>query len=272
MKLISQKEIISVIKDLYLEANTILPPMVESSLRRAKEREKGKAKEVLKILLENAEIAKEQRIPLCQDTGMAVVFLRIGESIHLEGEIERAVNQGIREAVREGYLRASTVDEPLGKRINRGDNTPAVIHISFEEGEKLKITVLAKGFGSENASFLYHLSPHAGWEGLEELTLQAVKEKGVNACPPLFIGIGAGGTSEKALELSKLALLDESPLQREEEKILEKVNQLGIGPGGVGGRFTALRVKVLQYPTHIAGLPVAISLNCHALRYARRII
>lgn len=272
MRFIPQKEIISTVKELYLKANTILPSRVEASLRQAREREKGRARKILDILLENARIAREEKIPLCQDTGMAVVFLNIGDRVQLKGRIEAAVNQGIREAVEEGYLRASTVDDPLGKRANRGDNTPGIVHVSLEEGEQLEITVMAKGFGSENASLLYHLSPHAGWKGLQEAVLQAVREKGINACPPLFIGIGAGGTAEEALKLSKLALLNESPLTEKEEEILAAVNQLGIGPGGAGGEFTALRVKVLQYPTHIAGLPVGISLNCHALRYASKVI
>ena len=270
MRFISREEIITSVKELYIKANIHLPPFVESCLKKARDEEEGKGKEVLEVLLENIKMAREENIPLCQDTGMAVVFLNVGRDVRLEFDIEDAINEGIKNAVRDGYLRASTVDEPLNKRKNRGDNTPAIIHTHFVDGDRIEINLLVKGFGSENASFLFHLSPHGGWEELKSVIVKAVKMKGANACPPLFIGVGAGGTSEKALELSKIALFDESPLNKKEKEILDEINKLGIGPGGIGGKFTCLRVKVKEFPTHIAGLPVGISLNCHALRYAKR--
>ena len=270
MRKILLEDIKEAVKELYLKANFSLPPFVKEQLEKAYEEEEGRGREVMKIIVENFKIAEREKIPLCQDTGMAVVFLRIGNEVYWEGDIEESINAGIKEAVKEGYLRSSTVVNPLDKRVNPGDNTPAVIHYELVKGEVFEITLLVKGFGSENATFLHLLPPQAGWEGVKEVVLKDVKEKGVNACPPLFIGVGVGGTCEKALELSKKALFDLSPMKEEEREILKEVNRLGIGPGGMGGRFTALRVKVKEYPTHIAGLPVAVSLNCHSLRFAKK--
>ncbi len=272
MRVISPGEISSTVKELYLRANFFLPPQVKDLIAQAFEREVSTlGKEVLKEVIENINIAEKERIPLCQDTGMAVVFLQVGREVRLKGDLAESVNKGIREAVKEGYLRASVVEKPLSLRKNTQDNTPAVIHEKIVSGDRLKITVMVKGFGAENASGVFLLPPHSGWEGVEEVVVETVKEKGVNACPPLFIGVGVGGTVEKATQLAKEALLKDSSTEKE-KKILDRVNQLGIGPGGVGGKFTALRVTVLEYPTHIAGLPVAVNLNCHALRYSTAII
>ncbi len=251
-----------------MEANFQLPTWVEESLVSARDREIGRGREVLEIILENLEIARREKIPICQDTGMGIIFLKIGGEVVWEGDLRDAVEEGVRRAVKEGFLRASTVEDVLGKRMNRGDNTPPVIHIESVEGDIFEIKVMVKGFGSENSTFLHLLSPHAGWKGVREVVVQDVREKGINTCPPLFIGIGVGGTAEKCVELSKLALMDSSPMNEREREILEEVNRLGIGAGGLGGINTALRVKVKEFPTHIAGLPVGVSLNCHALRIA----
>ena len=224
-------------------------------------------------------IAENENIPVCQDTGMAVVFLKIGQDVHIEGcYIEDAVNEGIRQGYIEGYLRKSVVDDPLMRK-NTNDNTPGIIHYEIVPGDKLEITVAPKGFGSENMSRVYMLKPSDGTEGVKEAIIETVKLAGPNACPPLVIGVGIGGTFEKCTMLAKKALIRDinshnsiSHISRLEDEMLEKINSLGIGPGGLGGKITALGVNIEVYPTHIAGLPVAINMCCHVNRHKTRVI
>ena len=230
-------------------------------------------KNILGLLLENEETAKVNRIPLCQDTGMAVVVLEVGQEVlFTNGDINEAVNEGVRNAYKDNYLRYSIVDDPLFERKNTKDNTPAIIHYEIVKGDKVKISCLAKGFGSENASRLIMLNPADGVEGIKKEVLNLVKEKGANACPPLTIGIGIGGTMDKCAYLSKKALLrnnlhnkDERYAKLEEELLVE-INKLNIGPAGLHGNTTCLKVAIEYYPTHIAGLPLSINVNCHAVR------
>ena len=234
-------------------------------------------KDVLSQLQENLKIAETDRIPICQDTGMAVVFLEIGQDVHIEGAaLADAVNEGVRLGYTEGYLRKSVVSDPL-IRENTKDNTPAVLHTTIVPGEKIRITVAPKGFGSENMSRVYMLKPAQGAEGVKNAVIDAVKEAGPNACPPVVVGVGIGGTFEKAALMAKHALTREAgkhaeqPHIREmEEELLEKINALGIGPGGLGGKTTALAVNIETYPTHIAGLPVAVNICCHVNRHISR--
>jgi fumarate hydratase subunit alpha len=231
----------------------------------------------LNQLQDNLKIAGEEMIPICQDTGMAVIFMEIGQEVHVEGSsIEEAVNEGVRRGYMEGYLRKSVVGDPI-LRENTGDNTPAVIHYSIVSGDKIKITVAPKGFGSENMSRIFMLKPADGIEGVKEAILTAVKDAGPNACPPMVVGVGIGGTFEKCAILAKKALTrevgipSEIPYVRElEEEMMKKINSLGIGPGGLGGTTTALAVNINTYPTHIAGLPVAVNICCHVNRHAVR--
>ena len=234
------------------------------------------AKDTLDIILENERLARETESPMCQDTGMVVAFVKLGQEVHIRGGfIEDAINEGVRRGYTEGYLRKSVVKDPLFPRENTKDNTPAVIHYHLITGDELEITLAAKGFGSENMSRLAMLKPSDGVEGVKKFVLETVEIAGPNACPPIVVGIGIGGTMEKAAELSKLSLmrsLNESNQNPEykalEEKLLNEINALGIGPAGYGGYTTALKVQIESYPTHIAGLPVAVNINCHASRHA----
>ena len=236
-------------------------------------------KQILSQLKENLEIAAADMIPICQDTGMAVVFLEVGQDVHLEGQnLEDAVNEGVRLGYTEGYLRKSVVGDPL-IRENTKDNTPAVIHVRIVPGDQVKITVAPKGFGSENMSRVFMLKPAEGIEGVKEAVLTAVREAGPNACPPIVVGVGIGGTFEKCAIMAKEALTREIgshsqiPYVKEmEEELLEKINGLGIGPGGLGGTITALAVNINTFPTHIAGLPVAVNICCHVNRHVVRMI
>jgi fumarate hydratase subunit alpha len=235
-------------------------------------------RQVLCQLKENLKIAGEDMIPICQDTGMAVIFVRIGQDVHIEGgNLTDAINQGVREGYVEGYLRKSVVD-PV-ERVNTKDNTPAVIHYEVVNGDQIDITVAPKGFGSENMSRIFMLKPADGLEGIKDSILTAVKEAGPNACPPMVVGVGIGGTFEKCAQLAKQALTRDiekrssiSYVKDLESEMLEKINKLGIGPGGLGGRITALAVNIETYPTHIAGLPVAVNICCHVNRHAHRVI
>ena len=268
------------IKEMCIQANHYLAPDMEKAMRSAYEKEsKPLAKQILGQLLENLDIAGEDMIPICQDTGMAVVFLKVGQDVHFEGEsVEEAVNEGVRQGYEEGYLRKSVVGDPL-LRVNTKDNTPAVIHYEIVPGDQVEVTLAPKGFGSENMSRIWMLKPADGAEGVKEAIINSVKEAGPNACPPVVVGVGIGGTFEKAAILAKKALTREigthSPLphiREMEEELLAKINETGLGPAGLGGDTTALAVNINTYATHIAGLPVAVNMCCHVNRHIVRTI
>ena len=278
MRNIHISEITRNIKEMCIEANHFLSEDMSAAMKNAVQTEESPlGKQILNQLQENIQIAGEDMIPICQDTGMAVVFLEIGQDVHLEGgSVEDAVNEGVRQGYVEGYLRKSVVKDPI-IRENTKDNTPAVIHYSIVPGEKVRIKVAPKGFGSENMSRVFMLKPADGIEGVKNAVLTAVKDAGPNACPPLVVGVGVGGTFEKCALMAKEALTREVGTHSElewvkdlEEEILQKINNLGIGPGGLGGTTTALAVNVNTYPTHIAGLPVAINICCHVNRHIIR--
>lgn len=280
MRIVQTSVITENIKEMCIEANHYLSKDMKAVLDQAVESEKAPlGKQILNQLEENLRIAAEDMIPICQDTGMAVIFLEIGQDVHFEGGLlEDAVNEGVRQGYEEGFLRKSVVKDPL-IRENTKDNTPAVIHYEIVSGDKVKITVAPKGFGSENMSRIFMLKPADGIEGVKEAILTAVKEAGPNACPPMVIGVGIGGTFEKCAWIAKKALtrpVDEHspvPYIREmEEELLHRINKTGIGPGGLGGSTTAFAVNINTYPTHIAGLPVAVNICCHVNRHAVRII
>lgn len=278
MRNVHVSEITRNIKEMCIEANHFLSEDMSAAMKNAVQTEESPlGKQILNQLQENLQIAGEDMIPICQDTGMAVVFLEIGQDVHLEGgSVEDAVNEGVRQGYVEGYLRKSVVKDPI-IRENTKDNTPAVIHYSIAPGEKVCIKVAPKGFGSENMSRVFMLKPADGIEGVKNAVLTAVKDAGPNACPPLVVGVGVGGTFEKCALMAKEALTREVGTHSEiewvkdlEEEILQKINNLGIGPGGLGGTTTALAVNVNTYPTHIAGLPVAINICCHVNRHIIR--
>lgn len=268
------------IKEMCIQANHYLAPDMDKAMKNAHEKEtKPLAKQILAQLLENLEIAGEDMIPICQDTGMAVVFLKVGQDVHFEGgSVEDAVNEGVRQGYAEGYLRKSVVGDPL-LRVNTKDNTPAILHYEIVPGDKVEIMVAPKGFGSENMSKIYMLKPADGIEGVKEAIINTVREAGPNACPPVVVGVGIGGTFEKAAILAKKALTREigthselSHVKELEEELLEKINQIGLGPAGLGGDTTALAVNINTYATHIAGLPVAVNICCHVNRHIARTI
>lgn len=278
MRTIKTEEITRNIKEMCMEVNIRLSDDVKNALLSAKEKEESTiGKQILGQLEENMQIAGESQIPICQDTGMTVVFLKVGQEVHIEGGfIEDAVNEGIRQGYEEGYLRKSVVGDPI-LRENTKDNTPGVIHYEIVPGDALEITVAPKGFGSENMSRVFMLKPADGIEGVKNAIIESVEAAGPNACPPMVIGVGIGGTFEKCALLAKKALTREldshSPIpyvKELEEEMLEKINNLGIGPGGLGGRITAIGLNIETYPTHIAGLPVAVNICCHVNRHIRR--
>lgn len=278
MRTIEVSEITKQIKEMCVEANHYLTPDMSQAMSQACQCEKSPlGKQVLTQLHENLQIAGEDMIPICQDTGMAVIFLEIGQDVHFSGGLlEDAVNEGVRQGYVDGYLRKSVVGDPL-IRENTKDNTPAVIHYEMTSGDKVRITVAPKGFGSENMSRVFMLKPADGAEGVKQAILTAVKDAGPNACPPMVVGVGIGGTFEKCALLAKKALTrpvnerSAIPYVREmEEELLTKINQTGIGPGGLGGSTTALAVNINTYPTHIAGLPVAVNICCHVNRHCVR--
>ena len=280
IRTILTKEITENIREMCIEANHYLSPDMVSAIEEGERNEKSPlGKQILSQLKENLEIAAADMIPICQDTGMAVVFLEVGQDVHFEGQnIEDAVNEGVRLGYTEGYLRKSVVGDPL-IRENTKDNTPAVIHVRIVPGDQVKITVAPKGFGSENMSRVFVLKPAEGIEGVKKAVLTAVREAGPNACPPIVVGVGIGGTFEKCAIMAKEALTREIgshsqiPYVKEmEEELLEKINGLGIGPGGLGGTITALAVNINTFPTHIAGLPVAVNICCHVNRHVVRMI
>lgn len=278
MRIIHTEEIISNIREMCIEANHMLTPDMQKALECAVTDEKSPiGQKVLGQLQDNLQIAQEDTIPICQDTGMAVVFLEIGQDVHFEGgSLTDAINEGVRQGYVDGYLRKSVVKDPL-IRENTKDNTPAVIHYDLVPGDKVKITVAPKGFGSENMSRIFMLKPADGIEGVKNAILTAVKDAGPNACPPMVVGVGIGGTFEKCALLAKKALTrpvnerSSIPYVKElEEEMLTTINRLGIGPGGLGGNTTALAVNIDTYPTHIAGLPVAVNICCHVNRHCVR--
>lgn len=278
MRCIHVDEIVKNVKEMCIEANHFLSKDVDGALSYAQQSEKSPlGQQILNQLRENLEIAGEDMIPICQDTGMAVIFLEVGQEVHIEGGLlTDAVNEGVRRGYVEGFLRKSVVGDPL-IRENTKDNTPAVIHYNIVAGDKIKITVAPKGFGSENMSRVFMLKPADGAEGVKEAILTAVRDAGPNACPPMVVGVGIGGTFEKCALMAKQALtrsLDERSeipyIKEMEEELLMRINKSGIGPGGLGGSTTALAVNINTYPTHIAGLPVAVNICCHVNRHCIR--
>lgn len=275
MRELDVKEITNCLEKMCYQANHFLSEDMKACFDRAEEQEESPlGRQIIGQLQENLEIAAREQIPICQDTGMAVVFLEVGQDVHLiGGGLEDAVNEGVRRGYVNGFLRKSVVDDPI-LRVNTRDNTPAVLHCRLVPGEQVKITLAPKGFGSENMSRIFMLKPADGIEGVKNAVLQAVADAGPNACPPMVVGVGIGGTFEKAALMAKEALarpLEEKPgvpwARELEEELLEKINRLGIGPGGLGGTTTAFAVNVNTYPTHIAGLPVAVNICCHVNRH-----
>ena len=277
MRIVRAEEIEEAVRRLAIEVNYFADAGLRESLRKALEREESElGREILERLLENMEVAASEKIPLCQDTGVVIVSLEIGREVSVEGDLYKAINRGVARGYREGYLRGSIVGNPLFERRNTGDNTPAIIHVDLIGGDRLRLTLMAKGAGAENMSRLTVLKPSEGLEGVENFVLKTVAEAGANACPPLIIGIGIGGTFDSVGWLAKKALLrgmgvrNTDPRYAELElRLLDKVNKLGIGPMGVGGRVTALDLRIEAAPSHIASLPVAVNLDCHAHRVRR---
>ena len=278
MRELNVEQIKDTIAEMCIEINHVLSPDMKKALNKAGQNENSElGKQILSQLEENLKIAEAEMIPICQDTGMTVVFMEIGQDVHLVGgNIEDAINEGVRKGYTEGYLRKSVVDDPI-IRNNTKDNTPAVIHYSVVPGDKVKITISPKGFGSENMSKVYMLKPADSIEGVKNAILSAVKDAGPNACPPMVLGVGIGGTFEKCALMAKHALTREALTHSDipwvkdlEEEMLDKINALGIGPAGLGGSNTALAVNIETYPTHIAGLPVAVNICCHVNRHIKR--
>ena len=280
MREIKQEDIIQAVKTLCIEANYQLPQDVRNAIDQASQIEDGQlAKQTLSILKENAKMAQSLSVPICQDTGMACLFVEIGQDVHVQGSLQDALQEGVRQGYQEGYLRKSVVDDPVFDRINTKDNTPALIHYEIVEGDKLKIIVAPKGFGSENMSTITMLKPAQGVNGVKEAVISAIKKAGPNACPPMVIGVGIGGSFDYVTYLAKKAMLrdigthhSDLRYQQLEEELLEKINQLGIGPAGYGGKTTALSLNIETYPTHIAGMPVAVSICCHVARHKEVIL
>ncbi len=275
MKNIDSKVIEDTVARLCIEANLRLPPDVINAIESAEKAEPWDgAKRILSLLGDNVRIASEKTLPVCQDTGMACVFVELGQDVHIDGDFEEAVNNGVRRGYGEGYLRKSVVCDPL-RRVNTGDNTPALLTVKLTRGDKMRITVMPKGFGSENMSALKMLKPADGVEGVKNFVLETVEKAGANPCPPIIVGVGIGGSFDKAAYLAKHALLRpvDEPNPDEyyaalESELLDKINALGIGPQGFGGKTTALAVLIEAMPTHVAGLPVAVNISCHATRRA----
>lgn len=280
MRTVKAETITGAVKEMCIEANHFLSDDMKSCFQKACEKEESPlGKQILNQLQENLEIAGTDMIPICQDTGMAVLFVKVGQDVHIEGgNLTAAINQGVHDGYVEGFLRKSVVRDPL-ERENTKDNTPAVIHYEIVDGDEIDITFAPKGFGSENMSRVFMLKPADGIEGVKEAILTAVRDAGPNACPPMVVGVGVGGTFEKCALMAKHALTrnleEESPVayvRDLENEMLEKINNLGIGPGGLGGTVTALAVNIETYPTHIAGLPVAVNICCHVNRHVHRVI
>ncbi len=278
MRIINVDLVVSAIKEMCIEANHFLSQDMKDAIEEAAKKEESVVgRQILEQLQENLNIAKREMIPICQDTGMAVIFMEIGQDVHFEGGfLEDAIHEGVRQGYGEGYLRKSVVGNPILRK-NTGDNTPAIIHYSIVPGDQVHITVAPKGFGSENMSRIFMLKPSDGIEGVKNAVLTVVKDAGPNACPPMVVGVGIGGTFEKCALMAKRALSrpidkrsEDSGMRELEEELLERINRSGIGPGGLGGTVTALAVNIDSYPTHIAGLPVAVNICCHVNRHATR--
>lgn len=280
MRTLNTDIIIETVKDMCISANLYLAEDMDSKLRQAARDEDGElGKKIMNQLIENMEIAATDKIPICQDTGMAVFFVNVGQDLHIEGmNLTDAINEGVRQGYKEGYLRKSVVSDPL-LRVNTNDNTPAIIHYDIVPGDKLEITIAPKGFGSENMSKVYMLKPADGEDGVINSVLQAVKEAGPNACPPMVVGVGLGGDFELAAKLAKKALTRDvnshskyEHIAKIEDEILSKINATGIGPGGLGGKTTALAVNIETYATHIAGMPLAVNMCCHVNRHVTKVL
>ena len=277
MREIEASKITEALRDMCIEASHYLSDDMKEALDKAALEERSPlGRQILCQLQDNLRIAGEDMIPICQDTGMAVVFVEIGQDVHVSGDLTKAINEGVKQGYTEGYLRKSVVKDPLD-RVNTGDNTPAVIHYEIVPGDRLKLTLAPKGFGSENMSRIFMLKPADGAEGVKNAILTAVQDAGPNACPPMVVGVGIGGTFEKCALLAKKALTRPAGSHSDtgwaadmEKEILEKINKTGIGPGGLGGSTTALAVNIEVYPTHIAGLPVAVNICCHVNRHSVR--
>ncbi|MDW7672407.1 MAG: fumarate hydratase [Bacillota bacterium] len=276
MREVHVDNIVDELEKLCIESNYFLPADVREALEKSVEREESPlGKEILQDILKNADIARDDHVPICQDTGLAVIFLEIGQEVHVVGgDLTEAINEGVRRGYREGYLRKSTVDDPFKVRKNVGDNTPAIIHTTIVPGDNVKMTIAPKGGGSENMSALRMLTPSDGVEGIKKFVLETVENAGSNPCPPIIVGVGIGGTIEKTTLIAKQALLRKigehhaNPVVSEIEKeLLEEINKLGIGPQGFGGKTTALAVNIETFPAHIASMPVAINIQCHAARH-----
>ena len=279
MRAINAEEISQVVRDLCIEANYHLPSDIKKAIAGCKACEPFDiARNILDRIEENYQIADEDNVPICQDTGLACVFLEIGQDVHIEGNLKDAVDEGVRRGYTEGFLRKSCVKDPID-RVNTGDNTPAVIYYDIVPGDRVKITVAPKGFGSENMSQIKMLKPSDGLSGVKDFILKVVEDAGPNPCPPIVVGVGIGGTFDKAAVLAKKALMRPADQRNEdsfycelEKEMLEKINALGIGPQGFGGRTTALAVNIETLPTHIAGLPCAVNINCHVTRHKTQIL
>ena len=279
MREISAKKITEVVSRLCVEANNHLPGDMKARIESCHAQENWpQAKEILERIMENYHIADEKNQPICQDTGVACVFLKIGQEVHIDGDITEAVNEGVRIGYTDGYLRKSVVRDPLD-RVNTGDNTPAMLYFEMVPGDQLEITVAPKGFGSENMSQIKMLRPSDGLQGVKDFVKKVVEDAGPNPCPPIVVGVGIGGTFDKAAYLAKKALMrsvdvrNEKPFYAQlEQELLEEINALGIGPQGFGGKTTALAVNIEEYPTHIAGLPVAVNINCHVTRHKTEVL
>ncbi|MDD6095364.1 MAG: fumarate hydratase [Clostridia bacterium] len=280
MRELDVKKISDTVAENFVLINHTLSPDMKTAIKKARDEEKSETgREVLSRILENMDVAQSEMIPICQDTGMAVVFLEVGQDVHfIGGNLEDAVNEGVRRGYTEGYLRKSVVADPI-HRVNTEDNTPAVIHTSIVPGDRVKITLTAKGFGSENTSRIFMLKPSDGAEGVKNAVITAVKEAGANACPPMVVGVGVGGNFEKCALMAKHALTrnagEASPVPHiadMEKELLSEINSLFVGPAGLGGSTTALAVNIETYPTHIAGLPVAVNICCHVNRHTTAVI
>ena len=279
MREIMAHQITAAVKKLCIEANCHLPRDVKNCIESCRAAEPWpQAQEILDRIIENYEIADEENVPICQDTGMACVFLKVGQEVHIVGDVNEAVHEGVRQGYTEGFLRKSVVRDPLD-RVNTGDNTPAMIYYELMPGDKVEITVAPKGFGSENMSQIKMLKPSDGLQGVKDFILKVVEDAGPNPCPPIVVGVGVGGTFDKAAYLAKKALLRPADEHNPEpfyaaleEEMLERINALGIGPQGFGGKTTALAVNIEQCPTHIAGLPVAVNINCHVTRHQTEVL
>lgn len=280
MRVIKSDIIKETVKELCIQANYYLPSDVKQALYDAYDLEDNElSKETISILKENASIAEKKKMPICQDTGMACIFIEIGQEVYVDGNLKEAIEEGVRIGYKEGYLRKSVVDDPVFDRKNTNDNTPAIIYYDIVEGDQLKIVVAPKGFGSENMCQVKMLKPSDGVEGIKEFVLKVVNDAGPNACPPMVIGVGIGGSFDRVALLSKKAMLREIGTHHSdkryaslEEELLELVNQTGIGPAGYGGKITALSLNIETYPTHIAGMPVAVSICCHVARHKEVIL